>query len=137
MSDTDPALRALREAAQNSMLPDVAGLNRQWFYDGLPKRAALAAAEAAPLDVERLAKTVRYHPSLRGKEGDYVDGWDAATSVVLDYLAALRSPDTETAGPEGWRWECPSCDRPVTRMGMCETCGIFGVMRLPDTETAE
>lgn len=32
--------------------------------------------------------------------------------------------------PEGWRWECPSCDGPVTAMGMCETCGVFGVMRI-------
>lgn len=36
------------------------------------------------------------------------------------------------SGLDGWKWECASCDRPVPPMGMCETCGVFGVMRLSD-----
>ena len=39
----------------------------------------------------------------------------------------------DAAEPEGWRWECASCDRPVPPMGMCETCGVFGIMRICGT----
>ena len=32
--------------------------------------------------------------------------------------------------PEKWQWQCAECKRSVPPMGMCETCGVFGILRL-------
>ncbi len=57
--------------------------------------AALAAAEAAPLDVERLAAAVHgeFWLDPKHKEGD---GCEQSAERIADTYAALRSPDTET-----------------------------------------
>jgi hypothetical protein len=54
---------------------------------------ALAAAEAAPLDVERLARAIAnvQNNSIATAEAMY----EYADDIALEY-AALRSPDTET-----------------------------------------
>lgn len=57
-------------------------------------------------------------------------GWFAARAALTTPEPTL---DVETA--EGWRWECAGCDRPVPPMGMCETCGVFGVMRLREAKS--
>jgi hypothetical protein len=56
----------------------------------LELNAALAAAEAAPLDVERLVDAMREHGI----------GMNRAYRIAREY-AALRPPDTETAGEAG------------------------------------
>ncbi len=63
--------------------------------------ALAAAAEAAPLDVERLAEAI-----WTAETGDYLQYADPvearrfAADIAREY-AALRSPDTETAGEAG------------------------------------
>ena len=64
---------------------------------------ALAAAEAAPLDVERLqriyeAHYAKWHIAIAQRDGPCIaECW---TFIAAEY-AALRSPDTETAGEAG------------------------------------
>ena len=112
---TDPALRALDVERLTEALNRVGEQGRR---RPIPERAMLiareyaplAAAEAAPLDVERLLDgvaavehAVNRLPSQRRTA--YLD--DAMTFLLTEAdrigeaLAALRSPDTETAGEAG------------------------------------
>jgi hypothetical protein len=123
---TDPALRAAAQefidhvsdaATWNTPGP---GCDAQCAY-AKNLRAALAAAEAAPLDVERLARTgvnvwgwdisrarqyaetfAREYAALAAVDAGLADvaaGRTRPWSEIRD--AALRSPDTETAGEAG------------------------------------
>jgi hypothetical protein len=86
----------------------------------LQARAALASSgEAAPTG--RLFRAVR--AVIR-------DGIDAPGVYDELHLAFYEQRDSGEA--DGWVWECANCDRPVPPMGMCETCGVFGVMRLAE-----
>ncbi len=91
---TDPALRALLDRTEAEIASLRADPNRPPYYaNGLEEmvvrvRAALAAAEAAPLDVDALEQ-VLYTPN-----GGTRRQW--AEAIAREY-AALRSPDTETA----------------------------------------
>lgn len=60
-------------------------------------------------------------------DGEYID-YLVPDEAISALRAALATPPA--TGLDGWVWECVSCDRPVPPMGMCETCGVFGVMRL-------
>ena len=33
---------------------------------------------------------------------------------------------------EEWQWQCAGCHRPTPPMGMCETCGVFGIQCLTE-----
>jgi hypothetical protein len=79
-------------ATQRPMGPLPAGLSSVPVRK--PMSAALAAAEAAPLDVERLARAVAT------VEGHARPSQSWLERVAREY-AALRSPDTETAGEAG------------------------------------
>ncbi len=108
---TDPALRAL--LFDEFGWPSRKGPGREDRDPGLvsgdidnpawervtQRIAAVAAAEAAPLDVERLAR------ALIAWRGDYglglTDGDREDAASLARHYAALRSPDTETAGEAG------------------------------------
>nr|QMS48069.1 hypothetical protein WG33_0268 [uncultured bacterium] len=94
--------------------------------------ATLDAARAAPSDGlrEALNDSRTHAVSMQDyRDGKFVECLDAM--AVRAVLAA--TPTEERLDADGWAWECASCDRPVPPMGMCETCGVFGVMRVdPD-----
>ncbi len=96
-SETDPALRALAalhyEAQDEEPRPAMYWHGWHGAID-----AALAAAEAAPLDVAEVERTldVILPPWMAGQALGVM-----AQAFVNEYGAALRSPDTETAGEAG------------------------------------
>lgn len=62
----------------------------QTHHEHLARDAArvdAALAASVPLGSETLIRFMRYHESLQGKEGEYVDGWDAATTTLITRLS--------------------------------------------------
>jgi len=109
-------------------------------------RAALAAAEAAPLDapsggspyVTRLTNSLSYHVAAEAAPLDVerlarawskafapIEPNDGRITLLAREYAALRSPDTET---------CPDCGLSAERIGQMHITAQR--LRSPDTETA-
>jgi hypothetical protein len=96
----DEALQVIRAAlAAAEAAPD-------WYdRDAAAFGRAHAAAEAAPLDVERLARALNASVGTEGwlrlTPPNAVDEWRENARIIAREYAALRSPDTETAGEAG------------------------------------
>ncbi len=101
----DPALRALKVLEDFTYPQGPAPTAAEVEVDaalGVIRQALRAAAEAAPLDVEAYEKGRA--DALRDAEERVrvLDIWRwEDRDAVLAVLAALRSPDTETAGEAG------------------------------------
>jgi hypothetical protein len=52
------------------------------------------------------------------------DAWAAGVIAAANEARRLADETTE------WQWQCAECHRSVPPMGMCETCGVFGIYRL-------
>ena len=104
MTTTDPALRALRDIARewDAALPLMGGVDTA-LRDAIERGRALAAAEAAPLDVERLARAIDETGLVTWDDDPTMLRRKTPTEIATDAApryAALRSHDTETAGPD-------------------------------------
>jgi hypothetical protein len=78
---------------------DLGGDRSPDYVDGFKAgwERALAAAEAAPLDVERLARAIAL--TIDGVEGPIHPSHRKEAEDIAREYAALRSPDTEPTEP--------------------------------------
>ncbi len=97
---TDPALRALlREVVDDWMAERARNGFTSWTDSMMRARAALAAAEAAPLSETDPALRALHVLCPECQAAITVPAAEAAPlAPVQEYIVALRSPDTETAG---------------------------------------
>jgi hypothetical protein len=114
-----PDLREVLDAL-DSALDSVCGAADELRYRAtldhqpaaLPDGSVLVTRE--PLDVERLMRTMRYHPDLRGQRHQFREGWDAAVLALLAALAeeptdAPAEPLTTAVDAKAARGACAIC----------------------------
>jgi hypothetical protein len=92
LDDCDERMKAYRARREN--------LARRKYNEGR-EQGLRDSAEAAPLDVERLARAL-FAAGLR-EDSAHAAHWSTLAAWIAREYAALRSPDTEMAEPHDWR----------------------------------
>jgi hypothetical protein len=92
MTDLRAQIEALLRTPNASTDAAIYNSTMRAVLDLIPEGSFLVT-RTTPRDVERIMRTMRYHPDLRGQRHQFREGWDAAVLALPDVLTPEPTDD--------------------------------------------